>query len=1340
MKKTFLLSLLLVVGGILYAQDTIKTLLITEAHLGTPNITFVEISNVGDDAIQLSEFELGMDVQNDFVNTTNIRLPDFLLPAGESYLIASVRDFATYAYKMGIDAFGASEVATPLDILDLVDLEIHYLEKINNEPYWPEHDSISDVSPIGMYFGRACVYLEHHLSNGDSAVVDQVMGVFDTSVGTEGYMANKSMALTGDAYDVAGYPAAGNFAVMIRKNSVKEGNLEFVRGTGEADSEWICLDNRSGMSYRMQPWTMKSHGDYNLDENTLVADVATVDFANKTITVPWGTRKPDGIMKLMEKKPGIYWNYIFNDVEEDSLAYACKTGDQLEIIVCGNDADRGTFDIIVSDPLDSDNFVVPRANWTSATSFSAGLNPVKVPYYVVNIMTGRVPDWPFIIDGGDNMDTLSGRGVITNLGIPFATRVDSLLERLEKAPMAEWEIVPVDGNTTRPDLLEGDILKVTAENGSVQEYYLQLNEYEGSEDAQLASITWPDNPDPIVLEDLYGWKGDTIPNFSSGSFNYQVTLPANIKQVPATVAKAVSINSTIEVNKAINLTSFNVDDRTTKYVVTAESDTSSTYTVEWQREQLPSNIQPYYAEPFVSQYIMRYYFSEVALEVCNPGNMPLDLSHYMFVTAYNSNPAEAIAAEPENWESRYIKYVPGRKWVDSTAWVTNPNILTEDLGVNPWVQPGDVFCMSGVTTNGWWGYGNTGWNDTLYPAITEADVTFYDNLVHNEDGTFSGYTNNPWGEPVALYTLPIAMPDHGEIQYIFKIVGEGGDSVRAGLKPATDPNDFELIETIGMEDESPYSWGRTEASDGYNFTAFVRSPEYVFPKATIQESFGDTATNTPTEWYMMNRTTKYTVPGWPVSWTATPLIGFGSHYFIPTTTYLSTVSSNYYKVSLGYEVEDIKGLVTGITVESFFPKLTPADENQTWVVVNGTTGAELATDAAITNGDTLLVTSADGVNTTKYVLDVSDDGLSSDALITSTTYTVDVTVDPAEGNEFMGEGTLSGFPYMTTLETIVDNITLPSGSELTILDDMGNFVPLNTLNYDTIYVKTAVNDRTMLKVVAEDMVTSISYVLSPDATSDDAMIYSDVLLVDQAAMLVKLVPYGISVKNLMSRLYASRGASVKVVDRSGLERAGTGIVRYDDKLIVTSESGAVSKAYYLSYSWMDYNPYILYVLSDVYSVDNVGYVIPMVPGGSTVADFLGNLTASAFDASMKVMDAAGSEKTDGNLVEDDKLMLSSADGSLVINYTVTIGPGVSVPSSEAGQINIYPNPTSGQVRVSGLVAGQRIQVYNPIGAVIYDAKVSALDEIISLENQADGLYIIVIRDKDLVARYKVIKQ
>jgi hypothetical protein len=240
-------------------------------------------------------------------------------------------------------------------------------------------------------------------------------------------------------------------------------------------------------------------------------------------------------------------------------------------------------------------------------------------------------------------------------------------------------------------------------------------------------------------------------------------------------------------------------------------------------------------------------------------------------------------------------------------------------------------------------------------------------------------------------------------------------------------------------------------------------------------------------------------------------------------------------------------------------------------------------------------------------------------------------------------------------------------------------------------------------------------------------------------MLIDLIPSGISVNNLLSKLYASRGATMVVMDKSGLEREGSGIVRFDDKLVVTSESGEVTNAYFLSFALSFEKLYVVYVLSDEYMVDNVGYVIQEVTEGTTVSDMLGNLTPSP-GASMMLTDASGNEKADGTVAEDDILVVTSGDGVFVVRYTLTLVAGVSTPSAEAGHITLYPNPTSGLLHISGLDAGQRIQVYSQVGAAIRDVQVHTVTETISLEDQPAGMYIIIISSDETIARYKAIKQ
>jgi hypothetical protein len=247
-------------------------------------------------------------------------------------------------------------------------------------------------------------------------------------------------------------------------------------------------------------------------------------------------RRPDDIMLNMKKKPGIAWFYHYSTVSEDSMAFSCRTGDQLEVIVCGAEAYQATFDIEVSAPTASDNLVIPMMN-----------EGADYEYYFEQAHIG----WPQVTRLEHGNDTITGDGSsIVNRGLPNGLRVDTLLERLEKPVNATWEIVPVDGNKERPDLLNGDVLKVTAEDGSVKEYFIKVSANVGNNTATLSTITWPDIPDPEFFEMVYGWKGDTLPNFMPNVFNYQLKLPSDITAVPAAVAKPSDLNANVQVKRA----------------------------------------------------------------------------------------------------------------------------------------------------------------------------------------------------------------------------------------------------------------------------------------------------------------------------------------------------------------------------------------------------------------------------------------------------------------------------------------------------------------------------------------------------------------------------------------------------------------------------------------------------------------------------------------------------------------------------------------------------------------------------------------------------------------------
>ncbi len=933
-------------------------------------------------------------------------------------------------------------------------------------------------------------------------------------------------------------------------------------------------------------------------------------------------------------------------------------------------------------------------------------------------------DWPWVTQHESGIDTITG----TLFGIPYATRTDSLLERLEKASNATWNFDYVDG-VERPDLKNGDKLVVTAENGDVKEYYIQMRPYDPNHNAYLSAITWPDIPS--FYRDIFGWMGDTIPNFNPTTYNYRVQVPFDVDGIPALVAKAQNLNAKVDVSRATTLAG-TVDQRTVKFTVTAEDDSvMHTYNVELIKEKDFSKIQPYEADPFLSEFVFWDQWSNSFAEIMNPGNQPLDLSNYMIAMDWITNPSDMIAsgAGEDEWLDRYDKYIPGYKWVDEATWAVSPATVVQDLNVNPIVQPGDVFTFGYIATDN---ATKPSWiPDYVWPVPAQLDVQFNN---HTELETYE----NPWGEPVSDNGSPVRKWSNSQ-WYMYKILN---DSIKLGLKPATDPNDFELIETFGMGEDASWVIGGKEVPMTSNW---MRKPEIYKGNPDFKGSFGTTPEDA--EWTYTDR------PYWQArnaGWPQEILnIGndIGQHFMNPPTHYISTVSSIVYKVSDGYSMnEEIRGVRTGQTVADLFSNVVKANENQVLKVKGTGSGNELAMDALLSMNDTLVVMSADSTNTTKYILDVTEAGLNSDAVLKSTKYNIEITQQPSaviEDNNAaeMGKATISGFEYGTQINTLLANITVPSGASLTVIDGEGAYVPLTMLNFDTSYVSVTVNHNTYFEVVAEDGITSILYQLQPQASESSAFLTSDVYSVDQRDLLIEYIPRGTSVNAFLSNVVPSVGASIKIVDKSGLERVD-GQIYQDDKVVVTSPNGEVKTVYYLSMlrtAYIQSTTYLAYVTSNVYSVDQENLTIEGgLTGDTELSTFYSRITP-AMGATAIVTDANGVEKNSGTLDAGDMVKVTSADGMVEVMYEISFA--VSSKLNNALNIQLYPNPTSGKVNISGVKAGERIRVFNSMGANVSDIKVQSNLEVISLDNQPAGMYMIVISEQDqTLGKYKVMKR
>src|SRR5680860_526508 len=155
MRLKLLLIIFLISGGMLYAQDTIKTLIISEALVYRSDYNYIELTNVGDTPIDMSVFKLGMlgPYQGDhFSGTNETWLPEKTLAPGESFVIATVYDFTEKMYPNDPDHF--QQRLTPKEMWDLADWQIHKPETNSIPGIDSISPSISANDFMGVWDGR----------------------------------------------------------------------------------------------------------------------------------------------------------------------------------------------------------------------------------------------------------------------------------------------------------------------------------------------------------------------------------------------------------------------------------------------------------------------------------------------------------------------------------------------------------------------------------------------------------------------------------------------------------------------------------------------------------------------------------------------------------------------------------------------------------------------------------------------------------------------------------------------------------------------------------------------------------------------------------------------------------------------------------------------------------------------------------------------------------------------------------------------------------------------------------------------------------------------------------
>ena len=192
--KLKLLLFLLLIGGILNAQDTIRSLVITEAFVGRQFRNHVEITNMGSVAVQLNQFIFARcNNISELVATRSdvaprpdlfINLPDKVLQPGESFLLTDYCDWMVDVPEKGWDVNTRTMLGMPKEWEELADVKNY-----RNENLWKDEQSpLDSVGPnfLEGWWGRNAYFIAQMFTDTTGVVVDQVAGVWDNANGNGG--------------------------------------------------------------------------------------------------------------------------------------------------------------------------------------------------------------------------------------------------------------------------------------------------------------------------------------------------------------------------------------------------------------------------------------------------------------------------------------------------------------------------------------------------------------------------------------------------------------------------------------------------------------------------------------------------------------------------------------------------------------------------------------------------------------------------------------------------------------------------------------------------------------------------------------------------------------------------------------------------------------------------------------------------------------------------------------------------------------------------------------------------------------------------------------------------
>jgi len=306
----------------------VPKLIITEVRPDGQFDAYIEITNMGDTAINLENFT----IHSVFYNTRCTEYSDSaisfnrrnaavdgtigkiylkgLLQPGESFVVANVWDRN--------DARGSGIPAHNTALAQLGNQFAHRDENSNdngwiNRPEWQcfGKDSVSARPNVQLRAEATAGYLIHWVfdkgdGTTDSTYIDQFNHFWYPDENTA---AGININMKGFRVDpIAGVDDAMTDHIMLRKPNVTEGNLNWnqSRGTDATTSEWIVIPKNT--SRQMAFTTVGNHGEYDLDYSAKDPSNIIVNEGAGTISVPWQMVRGDSLARYIDLGEGMGWS------------------------------------------------------------------------------------------------------------------------------------------------------------------------------------------------------------------------------------------------------------------------------------------------------------------------------------------------------------------------------------------------------------------------------------------------------------------------------------------------------------------------------------------------------------------------------------------------------------------------------------------------------------------------------------------------------------------------------------------------------------------------------------------------------------------------------------------------------------------------------------------------------------------------------------------------------------------------------------------------------------------------------------------------------------------------